>query len=33
MTEPTQGSDGAAIEVDPLSKELGERFTAGGSEL
>ena len=33
MTEPTQAPDGAVIEVDSLSKELGERFTAGGSEL
>ena len=33
VTEPTHGSDGAVIEVDPVSKELGERFAAAGSEL
>jgi poly(A) polymerase len=33
MTEPTQSPAGAVIEVDPLAKELGERFDAAGHQL
>jgi poly(A) polymerase len=33
MTEPTQPPAGAVIEVDPLAKELGERFDAAGHQL
>ncbi len=33
MTEPMQPTSGAVIEVDPLAKELGERFDAAGHQL
>jgi poly(A) polymerase len=33
MTEPTQSPPGAVIQVDPLAKELGERFDAAGHQL
>ena len=33
MTEPTQPLPGAVIQVDPLAKELGERFDAAGHQL
>ncbi len=33
MTEPTQPPTGAVIQVDPLAKELGERFVAAGHQL
>ncbi|MDP9185398.1 MAG: CCA tRNA nucleotidyltransferase, partial [Actinomycetota bacterium] len=33
MTESTPTSNGAVIEVDPLAKELGERFAAAGFQL
>ena len=33
MTEPTQPPAGAVIQVDPLAKELGERFDAAGHQL
>jgi poly(A) polymerase len=33
VTEPTPAPGGAVIDVDPLAKELGERFLAAGSEL
>jgi poly(A) polymerase len=33
MTEPTRPDGGAVLEVDPLAKELGERFRAAGHEL
>jgi poly(A) polymerase len=33
MTEPAGPDPGAALEVDPLAKDLGERFVAAGHEL
>jgi poly(A) polymerase len=33
MTEPTQPSTGAVIEVDPLAEAVGERFDAAGHQL
>src|SRR5438093_8632829 len=33
MSGPSQPSEGASLEVDPLAKELGERFVAAGYQL